>query len=750
VAGDPRPGVEQLTGDPVVDEATTFFNHVAEYEADWRTRFIEDIRFENGDSTNYYQWPDQLRNARSADNKPCLTMNMIRQHNLLISNQLRKNKSSPKVIAMGGQATQESASMMKALIRHIEYQSDAQDAYTVGRSFQIGGGIGWVRLVTDWVPGTFEQEIYIRPILDPLTVFIDPNCRQKFTKSDAKRAIVFDTLPVDEFLEAFPEAEDCVGLQPLGVGTTDGDLISKDQVRVAEYFRRVTRRDRLISFVHEGKRRSIRESMLSGQIGRMILDDPLTKTRTVMDEVVEWKLIAGSRVIDETVWPGEWIPLIPFLGEETVIDGRLDRKGHTRAMKDAQRMYNYAASASVEVVATQTKTPWVASARAIEGHEVQWNSANTQNASVLVWNDVDEDNPDTKIDKPERIPPPVASQGFETAMVTAQQQMMLTSGQYQNALGQLGNERTGKAITARQEQSDTQVFHFQDNYESGLKFLCKQIIGVIPKVYDTQRVVKIQAEDGTDLEIEIDPGARLAYLQEIGHQGEVARRIFNPALGRYDIAADVGPAYTSRRQETLDALTLILTQAPGLVGIIGDLLFKNLEFDDAMEAAQRLRRMVPPEALGQGPTPAEQQLQAQVAALGGQLTKLYETAGKDKIKLIGKDQMREIDVYKAETDRMKALADVLPMDQPGLEQLVGQLVQEALKTSLVPILKENLGNDEGSVTGDLPQAEAEAPPIPGARRAPDNNWYLADPTRTGKYLRVGPLAQQRGTPQRET
>ena len=751
MASDPRPGVDQITGDPIVDEATTFFNRVAEYEADWRTRFIEDIRFENGDSTNYYQWPDQLRNARAADNKPCLTMNMIRQHNLLISNQLRKNKSSPKVLAMGGMATQESALMMKALIRHIEYQSDAQDHYTVARGFQIGGGIGWVRLVTDWVPGTFEQEIYIRPILDPLTVFIDPNCRQKFTKSDAKKAIIFDTLPIDEFLQAFPDAEDCVGLQPLNVGTSDGDLIAKDHVRVAEYFRRVYRRDRLINFMFQGKRSTIRESMLSGQIGRMILDDPLTKIRTVMDEVVEWKLIAGSRVIDETVWPGEWIPIVPFLGEESVIDGRLDRKGHTRAMKDPQRMYNYAASASVETVAAQTKTPWVAPARAIEGYETYWNNANTQNVSVLPYNDVDEDNPDIKIEPPQRVQPPVSSPGFELAMQTAQQQMMLTSGQYQNALGQMGNERTGKAIVARQEQSDTQVFHFQDNYESGLKFLCKQIIQVIPKVYDTQRVIKIQAEDGTDLEIEIDPGARLAYLQEVGHRQEVVRRIFNPALGRYDIAADVGPAYTSKRQETLDALTLILTQAPGLVGIIGDLLFKNMEFEDAIEAAQRLRRMVPPEALGIGPTPREQALQQQLAGMGAQLTKQMEIAGKDKIKLAGKEQMRDIDVYKAETDRMKALVDQLPMDQGGLEQLVQQLVDQSLKTSLEPILKENLGTNEAEQPTSQPAGEpaGAAPPIPGARQAPDGNWYLADPTRTGKYLRIGPLVQSRQTPLRE-
>jgi len=389
--------------------------------------------------------------------------------------------------------------------------------------------------------------------------------------------------------------------------------------------------------------------------------------------------------------------------------------------------------------------------------ESYWNSANIDNISVLPYNDIDEDNPDKEIAPPQRIPPPVSSPGFEAAMITATNQMMMVSGQYQNELGQQGNERTGRAIEARQEQSATSVFHFQDNYESGLVFLCKQIIGLAPKIYDTRRVIKVLAEDGSDMELEIDPAARLAYLQEVGHQGEVVRRIFNPNLGKYDIAAEVGPAYTSRRQETLDALTLILTQAPALVGVIGDLLFKNMEFEDAMEAALRLKRMVPPEALGQGPTAKEQALQAQVQALGGELTKTLETLGKDKVKLLGKDQMRDIDAYKAETDRMKALADLLPMDQPGLQQVIERLVQDSLQTTLLPLLKQNLQADSGNgpageegggepssgTSGGLPGLPApEPPPLPGARKAPDGEWYILDPTRHTRYLRIGPLAKE--------
>jgi hypothetical protein len=33
-------------------------------------------------------------------------------------------------------------------------------------------------------------------------------------------------------------------------------------------------------------------------------------------------------------------------------------------------------------------------------------------------------------------------------------------------------------------------------------------------------------------------------------------------------------------------------------------------------------------------------------------------------------------------------------------------------------------------------AQEEQPPLEGARKAPDGNWYVADPEREGKWLQV--------------
>jgi Phage P22-like portal protein len=734
-----------LTGDPIVEEARKFFDRCSEWESSYRKKFIDDIKFEFGDSENGYQWPVEKFNDRTRQSRPCLTMNMVNQHNKMISNQARKNKSSVKFLAMGNGATKESANVYQDIMRHIEHQSQAQTAYTIARGYQIGPGRGWLRVVTDYVDGSMDQEIFIEAVMDPLSVFIDPDCKKR-DKRDAKKALVFDDMALDDFLAAYPKYEGIIADAPLGVGSMDSDWSSKDHVRVCEYFRKVPKKGKLVSLVHQGKRHTIDHDTLKRVVRdpeqrKEVLDDPQTRIRDTLEWEVEWYLIVGERIIDQTIWMGKYIPLIPVLGDETIINGQLDIKGHTRWMKDAQRMYNYNASAQVEFVALQGKTPWIVPVKAIEELESIWNTANTVNHSVLPYNHLDlEGGNEVPIPPPSRTEPPNASPAYQTGMDTAMQQIMLTSGQFQNQMGMMGNERTGAAIDKRQQQSDTAVFHFQDNYGDALVLIGCMVIDLVPHIYDTKRVMQIQGDAGVDYELEIDPTLREGFLQKQAHNNEVVKKIFNPNIGRFDIAPSVGPEYGSNMEETADALTLILTQAPGLTGIIGDLLMASLPFDKAQEAAARLRRMVPPVALGTGPSEAEQQLQAKVQALTTALGEALGQTAKDKLKLVGKDELRDIEVYDAHTKRIAAEAKLLPTDPEGLRQMIAKMVQESLADGMQSVIDAN----KPELDDDSPPPEP--PPVPGANKAPDGEWYITDPTRKGKYLHIAPLAQLHSRP----
>jgi len=725
-----------MVGDPIIMEAKKRWDRCAEWESPSRERFLDDIRFANGDSDNGYQWPNAIRRAREVDARPVLTMNIIRQHNLQISNQARKNKSSIKIVPQGNGATFQSAQIFKNIIRRIENMSSAQDIYTLARNFQIDAGIGYWRVVTRYMnENTFDQDIYLEPVNDPLSVYMDPDIKQK-DGSDATFCFVFDNVPKTLFEEQWPQYRDVIGQNALSVGSGDSDWISRDYVRVCEYFRVVGVDDLLVSFIApDGTRKSILKSKLTPNMYG-IIKDPMTKTRPVQVKQIEWYLIAGDQIIDSTIWPGKYIPIVRCIGEETTIDGIMDRKGHTRYMKDSQRMFNYNASSQVEFVALQGKTPWVASAQAIEEYESMWNTANTSNHSVLVYNGFDDSG--NAITAPVRTQPPTASPAYQQGMDTAFNQMMMTSGQWQNSMGMMGNERTGAAIQGRQAQSETAVFHFQDNYESALVFTGKILIDLVPKVYDTRRVIMIQAENDEDMEVVIDPRAQAAFMQQQQSIQQASLNIFNPNVGEYSIAPSVGPSYGSKQQETRDALSLILTQAPQLVPIIGDILMASMDFDKSQEAAQRLKRLVPPAALGECPTATEQQLQAANQSLTESVTELLNQNAKQELKLVGKEQMRDIDVYKAQTDRLKAMQDMLPEDAEEIMELLHQLVQSSLENDLSPIVEANANNidiDGPLASGDQGGATSVAP-MEGAKRAPDGEWYIPDPSRPGKYFKL--------------
>ena len=745
-----------MSDDPVVHEARKRFDRCNEWEGEWRQRFLRDIKFAYGDSENGFQWPSAIRNARENTARPCLTMNLIRAHNKMISNEMRKNKSEVKFLGMGNGATADSAEVMQDLFRHTQQISDAQHlALPVARSWAVDGGIGYCRLVTRYeADDSFNQEIYLDPIDDPMQVFIDPDIHVGGNALDAKFAFVFDDVPKDEFRDAYPELVAKVkGTQPLGLGGVQGDRRGESHIRVVEYFRKVPKRSELVSFLHQGQRfnfpRARFERLIKSKESRDgILDRETTRLREVTSDEVEWYLIVGSEVIEKTIWLGKYIPILRCIGEETVIEGRLDRKGHTRYMLDAQRMFNYFSSAQIEGLSLQTKAPWLAPAKAIEEHEAIWRMSNIDNPAVLPYNHVDpEGNPEVPIPPPQRIDPPAASAGFQQAMENSRQQIMMVSGQYENQLGEPGNERTGAAINARRSQSATANFHFQDNYEGMLIALGKQLLDLYPRLYDTKRIKRIVANDGIEYDLVIDPSLRAGYAAEADFQGQVIKRIVNPLVGKYEVAASVGPAHDTRREETVENMTLLLTQAPGLIPILGDVLLKNMQFEGAQEASLRLRRMVPPVALGQGPSQQEQLLQQQLTAMQGALVKEMDLHARDRIKLNNKDDLREIEVYDAETKRLGVLSKLLPTDPAGLQALISQAVEDSLRTSIGGIMEEiKVQVGGGAATPVGAEGASPPPPIPGASRAPDGEWYLTDPTRKGKYLKVAPLAQVHQAP----
>lgn len=676
--------------DKIVDEAKKRFKRCQRHEAVARKRYIEDIKFANGDARNMYQWPDEARQGRTDDGKPCFTINKTRVHCLQIINDARQNKQAINIKPTGGDATYESAQIYQGLIRHIEYQSSAQNVYTTATRTQVEGGIGYWRVVTDYISDdSFDQEIFIRRIKNPLSVYLDPNCNEA-DRSDAEYGFVFDKMPIDEAEKKWPELKDHFPKTALGAANED-DWVDQDDCRVAEYFRRISEPDEMVAVDLDGKRVIEHLSKLAAseefqgmkpKFIRQKLAEAGAQFRKVVNKRVEWYKIAGDTIVERQVdYPGKYIPIVMLIGEETTIDGEMDRKGHTRALIDPQRNLNYWTSEGAAQVALQTKVPFVGPARAFEGHEEDWKNANRKNLAYLVYNDVEDDGTAIPDARPQRTEPPVLAAAYLQGMQFSEDQMRMVSGQYQASIGAPGNETSGVAIQQRQRQADNATYHYVDHLANAIRYTGRIIIDLIPKVYDTQRVVKIMAENGDITEALLDPKAGQAYIEGEKKENEEIRAIFNPNVGKYDVEADVGPAFATQRQEAFNAISEIIRNAPNLMMIVGDLLMKSADFPLADEMAQRLKKGIPPQFLDDGPNPQVQQLQQQAQTMQQLAHALTQKVAELQSELKAKQDKISVEAYRAETDRLNALEKALAIDPEGLVTLIKQTIAEAVGTA---------------------------------------------------------------------
>ena len=698
-------GAESPTEDDgIVKEAVERFRRCEQWESHARSLAEEDDKFFNGDSDNRYQWPDRIANDREINKKPVLTVNKTRQHCLMVENDSLQNKPGIVVHPTSDEASYEAAQAMEDVVRHIERRSHATNAYGMATRHQVRIGYGVLRVTTDYAgPDTFDQDIFIKAVKDPHSVYFDPDAAE-LDKSDSRFAFVFDDMPKDKFQSDYPDYADLtVGNAALKESGWMGDK----HIRVAEYWRLRTVQDKLIYWVNPetGDRVNLRKSKVTPELWKQIKGgkDPTFRERDVQDNVLECFKIAGDEIIERKSWAGKWIPLVPVIGEEVVIGQTMDRRGHVRMMKDPQRIYNYMTSAQVETTALQTKTPFKGPAAAFEGYEDQWAQANKETLAYLPYNAYDDNG--QPLPAPEREQPPLASEAILRGLEIAQNEMMMVSGQFQAQMGENENAKSGKAISERQRQGDNATYHFIDNFSVALRHLGRILVDLIPRIYDTKRVLLVEGLDGTKSKITIDPQQQQALQIQEMKKGEAAQMIFNPNVGSYSVDADVGPSYATRREEAWNAITQILTTAHDLTPVIGDILFRNADFPGADEIAERLRRVVNPVALGEQPPPqvqqAMQQSQEQIQRLQNIVNDLMQQLAEQKLKLAAKDAQnagreaqKEIDAYDAVTRRATAISNAEP--ELGLD-----MIRPAVEATLREMLGFSLGGVEKTMGGAM-------------------------------------------------
>jgi hypothetical protein len=639
---------------------------------------LDDLRFMAGSPDNNWQWPQDVLSTRGSvqgqtiNARPCLTINKLPQHVKQVTNDQRQNRPSGKVIPANDDADVEVAAIYDGIVRHIEYMSDADVAYDTACENQVTYGEGYIRVLTEYCDeDSFDQDLKIGRIRNSFSVYMDPMIQDP-CGSDAQWCFITEDITKEEYERTYPDAMPCTSIQQQGVGDQAiSQWLAEDTIRIAEYFYVEYEKDELLQF--PGEVTAFKDSMEAKQMQAMGFD-PVRK-RKVDRRKVMWIKTNGYEVLQESEWAGKYIPVVRVIGNEYEVDGEIHISGIVRNAKDAQRMYNYWVSQEAEMLALAPKAPFIGYGGQFEGYEHQWKTANTTNWPYLEVNPDVTDGAGSVLPLPQRAPPPLPQTGLIQAKLGASDDIKSTTGQYDSALGQTSNERSGRAILARERQADTGTYHYVDNLARAVRYVTRQLVDMIPKIYDTRRVARIIGVDGETDMARIDPMQPEPVRKIEDENGVVIDKIYNPSVGKYDVVVTTGPSYMTKRQEAMDAMSQILQGNPNLWAVAGDLFVKNMDWPGADEMAERLRKTIDPAVLAdQDEDPALQAAQQQMQAMGQEMEQMFQML--QNVNQSMEAQKLRIDEYNAETKRISAVSAGMNPEQ--VQEVVMQTLRDVM------------------------------------------------------------------------
>lgn len=562
----------------VIEDVRRRLGEAWEFDRENREAGTSDLSFLAGD-----QWPEEVRREREADGRLMLTINRLPQFLRQVTNDIRQADLAIKVSPVDDRSDPQLAKVFNGLLRQIQYQSGAKHVYSAAAESQAGCGIGWFRILTRYADDSaFDQEIKVELIPHPFSVYVDPAAVMP-DRSDAQWIMVTENIPTATFKERYPKA----ALESVDVAVENSRSrlfwVSKDSVRVAEYWCKKPYTKTL----------GLTETGETIDITGMKREDlaflpPIVRTREHQAYKIVQYLVSGSEVLEGPhEWAGKYIPIVPVIGAEVPLDQKVYRYGVIRFARDPQQLYNYYRTATAEMIALAPKSPYLVTTAMLDDPKIKaiWDTANKKTRPYLPYIP----DPSAPAARPTREHPPEMPTALVQEAQNASEDMKATTGIYDAGLGRRSNETSGRAILARQHEGDVANYHFIDNLQRSLEHAGRILIDLIPKVYDTERVVRLMNDDDTEEFVKVNA---VQYVKDGVPQ------IFNDlSAARFDIRVSVGKSYSTKRMESAESLMAFMQAVPGSAEVIADLVAKNMDWPGSEEIAKRLRNTIPAQVL---------------------------------------------------------------------------------------------------------------------------------------------------------
>lgn len=584
----------KMENDELIYKALERYDESISSDMDERLLYQEDVSFAINDDG--CQWPVETRRMRETDSppRPCLVINKIPEKIDQVEGEFRQLNPSVKVRPVDSYSDPIIADIIGGMIRHIQYDSSARSAYTHAHTHTLYGGRGaWTIDIEDDRVDPFTRVIKINRVMDALSVSWDPSA-EKEDKSDANYFFITKEINIDVFKSEYGDID--IGDWPLSGNVTDG-WRTDDTIRVCKYWwKEPVDRKFYRVFGKDGMTRTISEDDLE----KLPIDVDILEEKTVKSKRVRYGTMIHNQFIDgpNDDWPIDRIPVVIEMGKEVNIGGQTKSRGMTRFAIGPQQMYNFWSTSTTEMTALAPKSPYLATPKMIGKYQSQWDSAAYKNYMYLLY----DGDPSVPGGKPTREHPPQLSSGYASELGRMEHDIMSAMGIYQASLGDEGSEKSGRAILAKQKQGSIGSYTFTDKFKNALIYSTKIVMELIPFVYDTERIIRITGEDGSEKSVPINAVPNGPAMRAIGDEvsddmisvkPEISQYINDLTVGRYDLVVTIGPSYDTQRTEAAAIMMDLVEIIPQIGLATADILVKSLDLPGSNELVKRIKKMIP-------------------------------------------------------------------------------------------------------------------------------------------------------------
>lgn len=553
------------SADKFLDFVLKVYDADALHDSNNRDWALEDLEFAAGD-----QWDKNVKAAREAMLRPCLTINVLPQFIGQVVGDRRLNKTQIKVRPFKD-GTAEVADIRAGIIKSIELYSRAERVYDAACEAQVTCGISNFRIDMEYAANdVFDQDIFIRHIPNPLSVIwdrmsVDPTGR------DARHCFVTDTIPKEVYEKNYPNLPEPSPIRTeyaMNKGWMDNNV-----VRITEFWELIEK-PAIFAMMLDGDVKDV-TGLDPAEYEQMLWRHPITnkpKMRKGFRTFARMHLVSGTAILSEAYeLPLDRLPIIRVEGRVIQVGEDRIRFGLVRYAKDSQRLKNYWRSVAAESLALAPKAQWFGPEDAFEGFEDEFRN-NAKSGDILLRYKKNASAP------PQRVDPPRVEAALLQEAQMNQQDIKDTTGLHDASLGIQSNEVSGKAIQARQKEGDVATVIYHDNLNHSILEAGSVINQLIPIAYDTVRTMRIVGEDEKH---------KLMTVNDPTDENSP-----DITKGKYDVVLDTGPSFTTQRAEALDAMMTLIQTSPDLMMVFGDEAIKAMDWPEAYAMAARLKNFI--------------------------------------------------------------------------------------------------------------------------------------------------------------